>query len=346
MYGPSDPGHRKAGVAITFIVVSALVLAASVRGDLFPANRGTGTTQAGATSQRTVTTVTTTTVTPTTSASSSATSSTTSAPSTSTTSQASTSTSSPSTTSAATSTITSTYTATVSSTTTVVLPKMSVLTVASRWVNGTPIPGLYAVLTQNGAAVAEGFTPAKFNLADGQEYQVAVQGNGVAYFQYWEDTGWVNAVRNVTVQSSETVMSVFCDGACSDASTAPAPSNGITVYANRIPASYWASCFAAVCSAGTGPGATMYFVLEDSTGSVVQSGFANEWGFTFGSLTPGVTYYLLAENCNLCHGSTHDVVFNYWTGGTLGSSQVATNPIPVSTGDVVEGWFSCTNGCA
>lgn len=222
----------------------------------------------------------------------------------------------------------------------------SSLTVGSRWANGTAISGMYAVLYQGGTQVASGYTPVQFTLTDGQPYQVEVEGYGSAYFQYWGDTNWVNALRNVTLSSPASFDAVFCKGACSDGSTAPPPSDGVTVYADRIPASYWSPCFATVCSAGTGPGASMYVVIEDSAGNVLHSAYADEWGVTFTGLTPGVTYYVLATNCNMCHGSVHDVVFNYWTGGTLGSSQYASNPLAVKAGGVVEAWYSCTNSCA
>ena len=222
----------------------------------------------------------------------------------------------------------------------------SVLTVDSRWANGTAMAGMYAVLYRSGEKVASAYTPANFKLADGKQYEVEVEGYGSARFQYWGGTGSVDALRNITATSAATVTAVFCDAACSDASTAPPPSGGVTVYANRVPASYWAPCFANACSAGTGPGAAMFFQLTDSSGTVLETGFADEWGVTFTGLTPGATYYLFAENCDLCHGSSHDVVLSYWTGGTLGGEVTSANPIPVEAGDVVEAWYSCTNGCA
>ena len=222
----------------------------------------------------------------------------------------------------------------------------SVLTVNSQDTSGNTLNGFYTVLYQNGDAVETGFTPAHFNLTNGLPYQVLVEGYNNYYFQYWSGSNSVNSPDPVSITSSSSLTAVMCNGACSDGSTAPSPSGGVTVYASRIAASYWANCFAAVCSAGTGPGASMYFALEDGSGNVLQSGFSNEWGLTFTGLTPGTTYYLVAENCNLCHGSTHDVLFNYWTGGSLGTSQETADPLPVTAGTVVEAWYSCTNGCA
>ena len=124
---------------------------------------------------------------------------------------------------------------------------------------------------------------------------------------------------------------------------ATSPQDGpttIIVFAHRLPAAYWAPCFASTCTAGTGPGATMYFILYDSQGNVVSTAFANEVGLVFSGLAPGATYYVFPEDCNLCHGSSHDVVFQHWgDGGT-------TRPLPAVPGSSLDAWYSCTNGCA
>jgi hypothetical protein len=116
---------------------------------------------------------------------------------------------------------------------------------------------------------------------------------------------------------------------------------GITVYAHRIPAPYWAPCFATTCSAGTGPGATMYFELYDSSGNIVKSGYADENGYTFLGLNPLVTYYVYPDDCDNCHGSSHDVVFQYW-----GDNYSAERPRAATVGTSLDAWYSCTNNCA
>jgi len=122
----------------------------------------------------------------------------------------------------------------------------------------------------------------------------------------------------------------------------PAPADGITVYADRVPASYWAPCFATTCALGTGPGAAMWVVLYDSSGSVVQTGFANENGYTFTGLTPGATYYVYPSDCDNCHGSTHDVLFSYWGDNATSTAR----PLAVLVGTSVDAWYICTNGCS
>ena len=93
-------------------------------------------------------------------------------------------------------------------------------------------------------------------------------------------------------------------------------------------------------SSCTGPGAAMYVTLYDANGKAVATGFADENGHTFTGLTAGATYYLYPSDCDLCHGSTHDVLFSYW--GTGGN----TRPLPVvANGGFHDAWYICTNGC-
>jgi len=122
---------------------------------------------------------------------------------------------------------------------------------------------------------------------------------------------------------------------------------GITVYAHRIPATYWDPCFATSCTnpqdpcntSCTGPGASMYFALLDSNGNLVQDGYADENGYTFTGLNPSVTYYVYPADCDSCHGSTHDVVFDHWGDGSN------VRPLAATVGSSLDAWYSCTNGC-
>jgi hypothetical protein len=114
----------------------------------------------------------------------------------------------------------------------------------------------------------------------------------------------------------------------------PAPADGITVYAYRVQSPYWAPCFATTCALGTGPGASMYFVLYNSVGGIVQTGFANENGFTFTGLNTSATYYLVwPSDCDTCHNSPHNAVFAYWGDGS------STRPLMVTLGSSLDAWF-------
>jgi hypothetical protein len=217
----------------------------------------------------------------------------------------------------------------------------SQLTVSTRLNGGGEITGLYTVLYQNGNVVADGYTPAQFTVNNGQTYAVEIQNYGSYYFQYWMDSGSVNDARNITANSNMSITGVICDGppgTCRDST----PVDGITVYAHRIRASYWAPCFATACSQGTGPGATMYFVLYDSSGKIVQTGFANEQGYTFTGLSRGSTYFVYPEDCDLCHGSSHDVLFQHWGSG-INSNPI--RPLAAMVGTSLDAWYTCTNGC-
>jgi hypothetical protein len=189
-------------------------------------------------------------------------------------------------------------------------------------------------MAQNGIVVASAFNATIFTTKVGQTYVVRADAYGNCTFGKWSD-GVLSDPRSFNATSgAQSFTAIYNCG--------PISPGGITVYAHRAPASYWAPCFASTCSAGTGPGATMWFVLYSSTGSVVATGFANENGYTFTGLNPNATYYLYPADCDNCHGSTHDVMFSYW-----GDNNSTTRPeAVVANGTSVNAWYICTNGCS
>ena len=90
----------------------------------------------------------------------------------------------------------------------------------------------------------------------------------------------------------------------------------IVYHAHRVASADWAPCFALSCDAGTGPGASMYFLVYNSSGAIVAKGFADESGTSVTGLTIGATYGIYPADCNLCHNSTHNVVFDHWGDGS------------------------------
>ncbi len=84
----------------------------------------------------------------------------------------------------------------------------------------------------------------------------------------------------------------------------------------------------------------MWFALYDSAGNLVASAFADENGHTFTGLTPGATYYVYPADCDACHGSSHNVVFDHWGDGTV------TRPLAVTTDTSLDAWYTCTNNCS
>src|SRR5437870_8635946 len=123
-------------------------------------------------------------------------------------------------------------------------------------------------------------------------------------------------------------------------------SGTITIYDHREPQSDWAACFALTCNLGTGPGATMYVVLYNSTADgknpykVVATGFSDENGHVFTGLNPSEIYWIYPVDCNLCHGSTHDVLFDHW------GNYDKTRPLSVrGDGVVLNAYYLCNNEC-
>ena len=204
--------------------------------------------------------------------------------------------------------------------------------------SGQALTGYWVSITNSlGNTVATGYTTAHFALPPGR-YAVSVGDFGGEYFSHWSD-GTTSRSHSVRITSSGhlSLTAIYC----SSPSCSSGGSSGITVSAHRIPASYWAPCFALVCSAGTGPGASMYFVLYNSSGNIVGTGFADENGYTFTGLTPGATYYVYPADCDACHGSTHDVLFQYW-----GADTSSVRPMAATVGESLAAWYSCTNGCS
>jgi hypothetical protein len=76
---------------------------------------------------------------------------------------------------------------------------------------------------------------------------------------------------------------------------------------------------------------------------VVGSGFADENGLTFSGLTAGDTYFVYPGDCTLCHGSTHDVLFDHWADGGNTRPRAVT---VTSAGAAIDAWYICTNGCS
>ncbi|MHB8566867.1 MAG: hypothetical protein ACYC7D_06795 [Nitrososphaerales archaeon] len=204
---------------------------------------------------------------------------------------------------------------------------------------GGQTSGYYITLWQNGAKIESCFSTCSFSVNGGQTYQVAAASFGSEVFNHWlNDNSTGMETVNVPRASTSIGLTAVYGGPSSPITSTG--SAGITVYASRISAYYWAPCFAITCSAGTGPGASMYFILYDSSMNVVQTAFTNENGYTFTGLTAGATYYVYPSDCDLCHGSTHNVVFQYW-----GDNSSSVRPLAATTGESLDAWYSCTNGC-
>ncbi|HEX2556957.1 MAG TPA: hypothetical protein VHK86_01425 [Nitrososphaera sp.] len=128
--------------------------------------------------------------------------------------------------------------------------------------------------------------------------------------------------RNITALTLAAILTVslvagipliMSSAAASTGTIIAGDGQGSILYrAHRVADPTWAPCFALTCDAGTGPGASMYFVVYNSSGAIIANGFADETGTIIKGLSVGSTYYVYPTDCNLCHNSTHNVVFDHW----------------------------------
>ena len=85
----------------------------------------------------------------------------------------------------------------------------SSLTVTSQATNGAALTGFYSTLSQNGNAIATGFTPSTFTLNDSQTYQVSVSGYGGCAFDHWLQTGSTDDPTTVSISGNTTLTAVL-----------------------------------------------------------------------------------------------------------------------------------------
>ena len=226
---------------------------------------------------------------------------------------------------------------------------------------GTPLPASNPWVFGNG--VSGGIAVVQCDFSTGQAAIAAANAyypSGTTYllggpYGAWTTYGFYGEVTPGTPSTTTTTSTTTSTSSTSTTTTTQSTSTTsgsgtITIYDHRVYATYWAPCFATACTnptawcttSCTGPGASMWVSLCSDPGcsNVVATGFADEGGHTFTGLTAGATYYIYPSDCDLCHGSTHDVLFDHW--GTGGN----TRPLAViADGTSVDAWYTCTNGC-
>ena len=127
------------------------------------------------------------------------------------------------------------------------LSATSTLTVTAQDANGDPLPGYYAVLNQSGRTiVATAYTPATFNLTDGQTYTVGVDGYGSCTFDHWLDTGNKTAVRQISI-TDDTERTAVMDCSATSATTATSTT---TLSSSSSSSSYSATTTTTTASSG------------------------------------------------------------------------------------------------
>lgn len=87
----------------------------------------------------------------------------------------------------------------------------SQLTVNSQDSSGNTISGYFVELSQNGNQIATGFTPATFDLNNGEQYTVQVQDYGDFVFDHWFDTGSTDRNRQISTSSNTEITAVYRD---------------------------------------------------------------------------------------------------------------------------------------
>jgi YVTN family beta-propeller protein len=177
----------------------------------------------------------------------------------------------------------------------------SQFTVNSQDTSANPIYGYYTVLSQDGAVVNTGFTPATFTVNNNQQYTVAVQDYGQYVFDHWKDTSSMSRDRTVSISSDTPITAVYKNV------NEQGNSGGST--------------------GGSGDASTISIKSTDSANNPIngyytvlyQNGVAIDSGFTQAifSTTSGQIYTVEVQD----YGSYY---FNHWSDGSTGRDKTFT----------------------
>jgi hypothetical protein len=156
------------------------------------------------------------------------------------------------------------------------------LTVQSVSLTGTPIAGLWTVVSSSSTndALTSGFTPMTVSGTPGMQYSVSISNYGIYVFDHWEN-GAKNPVRTVTLTSDTAVTAYY------------RTSQSLTVQSVDL---------------NGAPITGLWTVIYSSTGDTVASGFTP---LTF-SGTAGSVYTASLSNYQ-------NYVLAYWDDGTNGN---------------------------
>src|ERR1051326_6522091 len=155
--------------------------------------------------------------------------------------------------------------------------------------NNNPLTGYYVQVTQSGATVASGFSPASFSLAAGT-YSVSVGDYGSYFFTKWSD-GTTSRSHSVTISTSG-----------STALTAVYSNSQTTANTIKVSSQY----------SGGGALTGMYLLLQQN-GATVATGFTPQ-SFT---VTPGQQYSITPSDYT-------NAYFSQWSDGTTARTKTVT----------------------
>jgi hypothetical protein len=156
------------------------------------------------------------------------------------------------------------------------------------------------------------------------DYDIVVSGKGAKLLKEKSASGSLFAKNDYAKWDLK--YSVNGDKEQQEPQEQPAQTGSITIYAYRMASEQWGPTF-------TGAGAQMYFVLYNSTGDIVWTGFGDENGQAITGLKAGEKYYVYPTDCNSCHESDHDVVFDHWQDGST------ERPRAVSVGESASAYY-------
>jgi hypothetical protein len=169
-------------------------------------------------------------------------------------------------------------------------PQDSTLTVRTVDSSGAVITGYYTTLSQNGAVISTGFSPASFTLKSGQAYQVSVSDYGNYAFDHWND-GSTSRQKTVTGGQTTSLTAYYRNG-----QQLPQTSQ-MTVKSTDL----------------TGKDLTGMWTTVTTGGAAVKSGYTP---LTF-TAQRGTTYEVSVSNYQ-------NNVFDHWSDGNTRSTRQVT----------------------
>lgn len=104
------------------------------------------------------------------------------------------------------------------------------LTIASLYADGTPLSGMWTVVSQNGAVAGSGFSPVTFSLLPGVTYTMTIANYQDITFYRWQDTNSTTASRTLSLSQTTTLKATYF----SNLHPLPANPSQITLNVNAI----------------------------------------------------------------------------------------------------------------
>ena len=167
----------------------------------------------------------------------------------------------------------------------------SSIEVNSSYSGGAALSGIYVQISQNGAVVGTGFTPAVFEVTQGLSYVVSVGDYTGAFFNHWA-TGQITRTLTVTATASATQLEAIFTTTVQPAPPGEIGPNSVTVISEFLN--------------GTATTLNLYVQIRVD-GNVLTEGYTP---VTFSNLDPEQEYFIVVYN-------DKDNWFRHYSDGTL-----------------------------